>query len=72
MKERTQDIETWREKLQRELNYLTTENEKLIKSRDELDHAIVQLKRPGVKVESVMAATFTSLSGHSLSQSEVS
>lgn len=46
LKERTQDIETWREKLQRELNYLTTENEKLIKSRDELDHAIVQLKRP--------------------------
>jgi archaellum component FlaC len=48
LKERTQDIETWREKLQRELNYLTTENEKLIKSRDELDHAIVQLKRPEV------------------------
>ena len=48
MKERTQETETWREKLQRELNYLTTENEKLMKSRDELDHAIVQLKRPEV------------------------
>ena len=46
MKERTQEIEAWREKLQKELNYLTTENDMLIKSRDEIDHAIVQLKRP--------------------------
>ena len=49
LKERTEDIETWREQLQTEVNYLTTENDKLIKSRGELDHAIVQLKRPEVR-----------------------
>ena len=34
--------------MQKELNYLTMENEKMMKSREELDHAIVQLKRPEV------------------------
>ena len=48
LKERTSEIENLREKLKKELNYLTTENENLQKSKYELDHAIVQLKRPEV------------------------
>ena len=56
LNERARDITTWKKDLQRELNLLVKETAELRKSKQELEHAIAQTKRPEEVVNHCVSA----------------